>query len=196
MLPLSFYRRKDVAVIARELLGKALFTCIDGKKTGGIITETEAYRGVEDKACHAYKGRRTARTEVMFHNGGVAYVYLCYGVHYLLNVVTHGPDVPHAVLIRALYPLEGEKWMALRRGKAAGDPTLTRGPGALTQALGITGACNGRPFNSESLWIEDRGLQISDVSLTPRIGVDYAEEDALLPLRFLALQIPRQNRYN
>ena len=101
-IPLSFYQSDDVVFLARSLLGKSLLTFLDGKLTGGIITETEAYAGINDKASHAYGGRKTKRTEVMYREGGVCYVYLCYGIHYLFNVVTGKKDVPHAVLIRGI----------------------------------------------------------------------------------------------
>jgi DNA-3-methyladenine glycosylase len=188
MIPSAFYQQGDVVAIAHELIGKFLFTQIDGQPmTGGIITETEAYAGPHDRASHAYNNRRTKRTEVMFQAGGIAYVYLCYGIHCLLNVVTNVEGIPHAVLIRALHPVEGIDTMLARRRKLKVNPTLTIGPGALCQALGITRVHNGLGFNSSSLWIEDRGLIIPSAEITagPRIGIDYAGEDALLPWRFL-----------
>src|SRR3982750_593315 len=124
-IPKSFYLRHDVVSISKELLGKYLFTKIEGTVTAGIITETEAYAGQIDKASHAYNNRRTARTEVMFSEGGVAYVYLCYGIHHLFNIVTNMADVPHAVLVRAVEPLEGIKYMLQRRGKKELQPSLT-----------------------------------------------------------------------
>src|SRR4051812_33790234 len=111
----SFYHRDDVVQIAKELLGKYLFTNFNNKLTGGIITETEAYCGVIDKASHAYRGRRTARTEIMYNAGGTAYVYLCYGVHSLFNVVTNRKDIPHAILIRAIQPTHGVETILKRR---------------------------------------------------------------------------------
>lgn len=199
-LSLSFYLQDDVVHIARALLGKALFTRIGGRLTGGIITETEAYRGPEDKASHAYNNRRTPRTETMFQTGGVAYVYTCYGIHQLLNVVTNVEDIPHAVLIRALHPTHGLAAMSKRRNKPAHDPTLTKGPGSLTQALGITKEHNGIAFDSSLLWIEETSHAIPShlIQATPRIGIDYAAEHAILPWRFHvpklinALAIPEQ----
>ena len=129
----AFYRRKDVVKIAQELLGKVLVTNFGGVRTSGIIVETEAYAGATDKASHAYKSRRTARTEVMYMNGGTAYVYLCYGIHHLFNVVTNIQDEPHAILIRAIEPLEGIDAMLARRGKEVLQPLLTAGPGALSR---------------------------------------------------------------
>lgn len=185
VLPKRFYLREDVVSIARELLGKVLVTNIDGQTTSGIIVETEAYAGVNDKASHAYGDRRTKRTEVMYHEGGVAYVYLCYGIHHLFNVVTNIKDVPHAVLIRAVEPLENMPLMIERRSKPKLDTTLTAGPGAMSQALGIKTSHTGLSLNSSSIYIEDRGIIIKGGSIEERsrVGVAYAKEDALLPYR-------------
>jgi DNA-3-methyladenine glycosylase len=158
-----------------------LFSCIDGQKTAGVITETEAYLGIDDRACHAYGGRRTARTEIMYQAGGVAYIYLCYGIHHLFNVVTAEEGTPHAVLIRGLRPLHGIDLMKTRR--RAKEP-LCSGPGTVTQALGITTLHNGIPLLGNLLWIEDPGMVFDQIATTPRIGVDYAKEDAFLPYRF------------
>ena len=184
----SFYRRDDVIAISRELLGKVLSTRIDGLLTRVVITETEAYAGVTDKASHAYGGRRTKRTEPMFSGGGVAYVYLCYGIHHLFNVVTSIEGTPHAVLVRAGHPLEGVEIMLERRGKEALDAGLLGGPGSLAKALGITTGLSGLSLQSEVVWIEDRGISIAPgiVRASSRIGVDYAGEDAQLPYRFRA----------
>ena len=119
-LPRSFYLATDVVDLARELLGKVILTEVDGLRTSAIITETEAYAGETDKASHAFGGRRTARTEVMYAQGGTAYVYLCYGIHHLFNVVTNQRDVPHAVLVRAAAPLEGITVMQDRLGRGPG----------------------------------------------------------------------------
>lgn len=181
MLLPSFYERDDVVLIAQELLGKVLFSRMDGVLTGGIITETEAYRGPTDRACHAYNNRKTPRTQVMFENGGVAYVYLCYGMHYLFNVVTAKPGMPHAVLIRSLKPTHGLETMRLRRRNK--NP-LTKGPGALCQALGITKEHYGYSLTQEPLWIEE-GVHVDNIHATKRIGVDYAGKDADLLWRFL-----------
>ncbi len=186
VLPKSFYLREDVVGIARELLGKVLVTNIDGQTTSGMIVETEAYAGVNDKASHAYGGRRTKRTEIMYHEGGVAYVYLCYGIHHLFNVVTNIKDVPHAVLIRAIEPLDNIPFMIQRRRKSKLDTTLTAGPGAMSQALGIKTSHTGLSLNSSSIYIEDKGLIVNDSNIEERsrVGVAYAKEDALLPYRF------------
>jgi DNA-3-methyladenine glycosylase len=187
ILPPEFYQRPDVELVAKELLGKYLFSQIEGELTGGIIVETEAYRGPDDRACHAYNNRRTKRTEVMFQDGGIAYVYLCYGMHYLLNVVTSVENSPHAVLIRAVYPTHGLEIMGKRRNKNPHDPTLTNGPGSLCQALGINRTHNGHRFDRAPLWIEksEHPLDPLLVTTTPRIGIDYAGEDALRPWRFV-----------
>jgi len=180
------YRNNDVVDAAKNLLGLGLFTNIDNSITGGIIVETEAYAGINDKASHAYRGRCTKQTEVMFRLGGIAYVYLCYGIHALFNIVTGDVGVPHAVLIRAIQPTHGLDIMIRRRKKKQIDATLSNGPGALTAALGITVAYTGVPLDSESLWIIDLGIHISQFETTPRIGIDYAEECVSLPYRFVA----------
>ncbi len=151
-----------------------------------MIIETEAYRGPEDKASHAYGNRRTNRTEVMYKAGGICYVYLCYGIHALFNIITNTHDIPHAVLIRALHPVDGIPWMLKRRKKSKLDAKLTSGPGTLTQALGITLAHNGLSLHGPQIWIEDRGFKIDpkNIHASPRIGIDYAGEHALLPWRF------------
>jgi DNA-3-methyladenine glycosylase len=189
-LPLSFYLRKDVVKISRELLGKYLFTNIDGIFTGGIITETEAYNGEVDRASHAFGGRRTNRTEIMYGEGGHAYVYLCYGIHSLFNVVTNKKNTPHAVLIRAIYPVEGLDQMRIRRKRPnASDAELCIGPGTVSQALGIHFSDSGKSLLGNEIWIEDKGLKIpmKEIIIGPRIGVDYAGKDALLPYRFRVL---------
>jgi DNA-3-methyladenine glycosylase len=185
-LPLSFYQREDVVKIASELLGKCIFTQIDNQITGGIIIETEAYKGVEDRACHAYNYRRTKRTEVMYQNGGVTYVYLCYGIHHLLNVVTHTEGIPHAVLIRSILPSFGIATMLKRRKKTLLDSKLTSGPGSVCKALGIDLSYNALPLNSSCIWITNSDISVNKANIYqgPRIGVDYAGSDALLPWRF------------
>lgn len=182
----SFYLDNNVVNIARNLLGKYLFTRIDGIVTGGYIVETEAYNGVIDKASHAYGNRLTPRTQTMFDEGGIAYVYLCYGIHEMLNVVTSVSGVPHAVLIRAINPTEGLDVMQYRRNMAVVKPNITAGPGSVGKALGITRKLNGISLQSDQLWIEDRELTFNDNEIIagPRIGVAYAAEDALLPYRF------------
>ncbi|HEX6915234.1 MAG TPA: DNA-3-methyladenine glycosylase [Chitinophagaceae bacterium] len=185
-LPLSFYLRRDVVAIARDLLGKIIVTCLDGAVTAGRIVETEAYYGAVDKASHAYGNRRTARTEVMFAEGGLAYVYLCYGIHHLFNVVTNRRDTPHAVLVRAVEPLTGIDVMMQRTGKRVPDNTLTRGPGNVSKALGIHTRHTGYSLQSDEIYIADDGYRVKPamVAVTARIGVEYAAEDSLLPYRF------------
>jgi len=188
-LNLSFYGRDDVVQISRELLGKVLCTDLPGGTTRAIITETEAYAGVGDKASHAYGGRRTKRTEPMFGEGGTAYVYLCYGIHHLFNVVTGSVDTPHAILIRAGKPLQGTATMLERRGKTRVDKSLLAGPGSLAQAMGITTALTGRSLLENEVWIENHQLVVAATAIVsgPRVGVDYAGEDAARPYRFIAV---------
>ena len=181
-----FYSRTDVVNIARELLGKVLVTQWNGVVTSGRIVETEAYRGVTDRASHAWNGRRTGRTEIMYDEGGKGYVYLCYGIHHLFNVVTNIKDTPHAVLVRAVEPLEGISTMLQRTGKKKPDRTLTSGPGNVYKALGLLVSHIGVSLLEEAVFIADDGyaLKKKDIIATTRIGVDYAGEDALLPYRF------------
>jgi|WetSurMetagenome_2_1015567.scaffolds.fasta_scaffold352149_2 DNA-3-methyladenine glycosylase len=193
LIPRPFYQREDVVLIARELLGKWLFTRFNGTITGGIITETEAYAGTTDRASHAFGGRRTARTAIMYADGGTAYVYLCYGVHSLFNVVTNKKDVPDAVLIRAIKPVTGIETMILRSGKTAIDKSFGTGPGKLSKILGIHFSHSGmdlteKPNDSSvsGIWLEDDRTRIlpGQIITGPRIGVEYAGRDALRPYRF------------
>lgn len=179
----SFYTRTDVVRIARDLLGKVLVTDIAGQRTAGVISETEAYAGIGDRASHAHAGKRTRRNEPMYGIGGTTYVYLCYGIHHLFNVVTNNAEEPHAVLIRAIKPLEGIGTMTGRRAPAK---ATTAGPGTLSQALGIRTAHSGLDLLGGTIWIEDRGIVVPDSTVItgPRIGVAYAGDDALLPYRF------------
>ncbi|MFZ5552082.1 MAG: DNA-3-methyladenine glycosylase, partial [Bacteroidota bacterium] len=181
----SFYEREDVVTISRELLGKVLFSRSGKTITAGIITETEAYAGITDKASHAWNNRRTERTKIMYETGGISYVYLCYGIHHLFNVVTNKKDIPHAILIRALSPLEGIKTMQTRRGKNVPKEKLCSGPGSLSVAMNISVKDTGKNLLGDRIWIEDTGIKINhkEISITPRIGVDYAGEDAKLPYR-------------
>ena len=186
----SFYDRDDVVQISRELLGKVLCTNLAGGITRAIITETEAYAGVGDRASHAYGGRRTKRTEPMFAAGGIAYVYLCYGIHHLFNVVTGAVDTPHAILLRAGKPLQGTAIMLQRRGKSREDKSLLAGPGSLAKAMGITTALSGHSLLDNRVWIENHQFVVADSEITsgPRVGVDYAQEDASRPYRFICVQ--------
>jgi DNA-3-methyladenine glycosylase len=182
----SFYLSPDVVALSKNLLGKYLFTCIDGLITGGYIVETEAYNGVIDKASHAFGNRKTPRTQTMFEEGGIAYIYLCYGIHEMLNVVTSVEGQPHAILIRAIEPTMGIDIMQARRNMEVIRPTITAGPGSVAKALGISRKINGINLQSDTLWIEDSGLIFKDeqIAAVPRIGVAYAGQDALLPYRF------------
>jgi DNA-3-methyladenine glycosylase len=185
-LAFDFYQREDVLQVARELLGKLLVTKWNGILTSGRIVEVEAYGGVIDRASHAYGGRRTARNEMMYADGGIAYVYLCYGIHHLFNVVTHGRDTPHAILIRALEPVKGIAVMLERTGKEKPDHTLTRGPGNVSKALGISTAHSGYSLRSKELFLADDGFVYTkkEIAASGRIGVDYAGPHALWPYRF------------
>jgi len=181
----SFYQQEDVVSVAKQLLGKQLFTNINGVITGGVITETEAYDGVVDKACHAYGGKNTNRTATMFLAGGVTYVYLCYGIHHLLNVVSGKEGNPQAVLIRAIEPTVGVEAMLQRRKIEKLVPRITAGPGALSQALGIDKRLNAKNLSENEIWIEDfDSYDESEIVATTRIGVAYAQEHALWPFRF------------
>mgnify|MGYP000700481143 CR=1 FL=1 len=184
-LPATFFEQKNVVKIARELLGKVLFTKIDGIVTGGMIVETEAYSWKE-KGCHAFGGRKTARNEIMFSDGGYAYVYLCYGMHHLFNVVTNTKGIAEAVLIRAVEPVAGLEEMKVRRGELKNPYHITSGPGKLTRALGIDRTFNGKYLRDTEVWIEDLGIIVKnkDILASKRIGIDYAGEDANLPWRF------------
>jgi DNA-3-methyladenine glycosylase len=186
LLPPSFYLRDDVVAVSRDLLGKILCTDIDGRRTAMVITETEAYAGVTDRASHAYGDRRTRRTEPMYGPGGMAYVYLCYGIHHLFNVVTNVSGVPHAVLVRAGEPHYGLATMLERRGKPHADRSLLAGPGSVARALGITTALTGSSLLGGPIRIEDHGLDVEqDAVITgPRVGIDYAGDDARRPYRF------------
>jgi DNA-3-methyladenine glycosylase len=184
-LPDSFYQRTNVVKIARELLGKVLFTNVNGIITAGMIVETEAYSWKE-KGCHAYGSKKTNRNAVMFEKGGHTYVYLCYGMHYLFNIVTNEPNIPEAVLIRALEPVHGVEEMMIRRGKLSNSFHLTSGPGKLTKALGIDRKLNGKFLSGNEVWVEEGPQRIRprDIIAGPRIGIDYAGDDARLPWRF------------
>ncbi len=185
-LPIAFYQRDNVLIIAQELLGKLLVTTFDGKRTVGRIVETEAYNGVIDKASHAFSGRRTKRTEVMYGAGGLAYVYLCYGIHHLFNVVTNDHGTPHAVLIRGIEPVDGISWMLDRMQKEKFNHSVGRGPGNVSKAMGISTAHTGLSLLGPEIVLADDGTTIpsSEMIASPRIGVDYAGEDAQLHYRY------------
>jgi DNA-3-methyladenine glycosylase len=182
----SFYNRNNVLKIAKALLGKILVTKFEGQLTSGRIVETEAYRGETDKASHAYGGRRTKRTEIMYGEPGKAYVYLCYGIHHLFNVVTNKKNIPHAILIRAVEPLDGIDIMLERTRKIKLDISLTKGPGNVSKALGLLSHHTGKNLLNDEVFIAEDGFKLNkkEIEISKRIGVDYAAEDALLPYRF------------
>ncbi|MFN7705210.1 MAG: DNA-3-methyladenine glycosylase [Chryseotalea sp.] len=183
LLNSAFFERTHVTQIAKELLGCTLFTKIDNQVTGGIIVETEAY-SYKERGCHAYNMKRTARTQVMFGKPGTLYVYHCYGMYSLVNIVTNKEEVPEAVLIRAIEPTEGLNIMQTRCAKIKANK-LTAGPGKLTRALGITRKLNGIELPSDLIWIEkEEKIPKAAVVSTTRIGIDYAGDDAQLPWRF------------
>lgn len=186
ILPKSFYQNPDVLSISTSLLGKVIVSKLHTHITSGIIVETEAYDGPFDKASHAYNNRRTDRTETMYSEGGVAYIYLCYGLHHLFNVVTGPKNVPQAVLIRAIEPLEGTSVMLNRRKHKQVSYKLSSGPGMLSTALGITKEWDGHLLTKAPIWIEDRGIKVpkKDIIASSRIGIDYAKEHRDLPWRF------------
>ncbi|MDP9078753.1 MAG: DNA-3-methyladenine glycosylase [Bacteroidota bacterium] len=197
-LPESYYHNPDVVALSKDLIGKYLFTRIDGITTGGYIVETEAYNGIIDRASHAFGNRRTPRTGIMFQQGGIAYVYLCYGIHEMFNIVTNIEGVPHAILVRALNPTDGIEAMQARRNMPVLKPTMTMGPGSVAKALGISRAINAYSLQSDTIWIEDKGLSFADeeIAAVPRVGVDYAGEDALLPYRFYVKGNPYVSKPN
>jgi len=184
-LPRDFYTRRDVLEVARDLLGKRLVVeARNGARAAGLIVETESYRGPEDKASHAYNGRRTQRTETMYGVGGTAYVYFVYGMYYQFNVVTNVEDIPHAVLVRAVEPIEGLD-IIRRRRRGRPEYELTSGPGRLCLALGIDRRLDKADLLGDRVWIEE-GVSVSprEVARGPRVGIDYAEEWVAKPWRF------------
>ena len=185
-LPVSFYARTDVALIAKELLGKIITTNFEGQVTSARIVETEAYAGFTDKASHSFGSRRTTRNEHMYSSPGTAYVYICYGLHQMMNIVTNDKEVPDAVLIRAVEPIAGIEIMLQRTGKKTADKTLTRGPGNVAKALGIFKHHSGNYLLGNEIYLMDDGTKIpcENIGTSARIGVESAGADALLPYRF------------
>ena len=184
-LPREFYLRDDTLRIARDLLGKILVVPTEtGERISGMIVETEAYLGAIDKAAHSYGNRRTPRTEMMFAAGGTVYIFFIYGMYFQFNIVAGAVDSPHAILIRAVEPVEGIEIMRERRGQMK-DANLTSGPGKLCIALGIDKAFNGADLLGERVWLEEgKSFSGAKVSSGKRIGIDYAEEFAEKPWRF------------
>ncbi|GGZ32889.1 putative 3-methyladenine DNA glycosylase [Echinicola pacifica] len=192
ILPKEFFLNPDVVEVSRLLLGKILVSQVDGKVTAGRIVETEAYDGTIDRACHAFPNKITKRTEVMFAEGGRSYIYLCYGIHHLVNVVTGPEHSPKAVLIRALEPVEGLDFMRERRGPVV-DRLLTNGPGKLAEALGVKLLHNDKELyhNNGIIFIaEEANNKKVNITVSNRIGVAYAKEDAFLPWRFYISKNP------
>jgi DNA-3-methyladenine glycosylase len=189
IIPFCFYQRSDVVQIAKEMVGLYLFHETSDGLAGGRIVETEAYCGREDKACHAHKGR-TRRTEVMFQSGGRAYIYLCYGLFHLFNVVTNEEDQADAVLIRAIEPVEGFELMRLRTGKKPSDSRLASGPGLVGKAMGFHSRQSGVLLGENIQLVRKMKVEPFEVECTARVGVDYAGEDALLPWRFVMKDNP------
>ncbi len=185
ILPHSFYANPDVVDISLRLIGKRLCTLFDNRLTSGIITETEAYCGRNDRACHANNGLRTKRTEVMYGKPGHAYIYLCYGIHHLFNVVTNREGLADAVLIRSILPSEGLETIKERRNNRP-DKDLTDGPGKLSQALGLHTSLSGSSLYMPPVWIEGTDVSTPEIKSSQRIGVEYAGEDAKRPWRFFA----------
>jgi DNA-3-methyladenine glycosylase len=195
-LSIEFYERDDVAQIARDLLGKFIITNFEKKYTVGRIVETEAYAGKIDKASHAYNNRRTARTEVMFGNAGVSYVYLCYGIHHLFNVICNTKDKPDAVLIRGIEPIEGMDKMLQRFNKEKTDSSIGRGPGNVSKALGISTQHTGIDLQSRQLWLgEEQAETTFSICASPRIGVDYAGDHAQWLYRFFIDGHPQVSKH-
>jgi DNA-3-methyladenine glycosylase len=200
----AFYLRDDVVRITREILGKYLFTFVNGKLTGGIISEAESYAGITDRASHAFNGRRTGRTEIMYAEGGIGYIYLCYGVHSMFNIVTNRRDIPEAILIRGIYPTHGIDHMLLRAGKDYKQDEIADGPGKVTKAFGIHYNQTGISLTDDNIsdgqtkiWLEDRNLQVydDDIKVTTRVGVIYSGEDAFRPYRFILKKKPASNPF-
>lgn len=185
-LPIQFYERKDVLLIAKELIGKIIVTNFEGTITSGRIIETEAYVGLTDRASHSFGGKRTTRNEHMYSVAGTVYVYICYGMHHLFNVVTNETNLPDAVLIRAVEPITGIDTMLKRTGKPKLDNTLTKGPGNAAKALGISKTHSGKKLDNDEIYIADDGFKIAEttIGISRRIGVEGSGDAALLPYRF------------
>jgi DNA-3-methyladenine glycosylase len=185
-LPVEFYQRDDVVLIARELLGKEVYSNIEGQITGGIIIETEAYRGPDDRGSHAYLNKRTPRNEMMYNAGGLVYMYICYGIHDMLNIVTGSKDMSHAILIRAIEPIKGLEIMRERRNIYNQDKRLCKGPGALAKAMALNKLHNGIDLQNDTIWIEDNGRSYTDeqVVASARVGMNFDGIYKTIPWRF------------
>ena len=194
---IQFYEGQDVVALAAALLGKILVTKFDGVITSARIVETEAYIGLKDRASHSFGGRRTARNEHMYAKAGTAYVYICYGMHHLFNVVTNKKDVPDAILVRALEPLQGISTMLKRTGKKTLDNTLTKGPGNAAKAMGISKTHSGSNLLKNEIFIADDGYEPkpAEIGVSRRIGVEGAGDAASLPYRFYIKGNPYVSSY-
>lgn len=186
ILPVDFYLNEDVVQTAQNLLGKYLFTSINNETTGGIIVETEAYMGPEDRGSHAHNNRRTPRNEMMYAAGGVIYMYICYGIHDMLNIVTGLTHMPHAILIRAVEPTVGLEIMRDRRMVYGNDRQLCKGPGALAKALGLSKVHNGISLQGDIIWIEDKELTFNhdQITASARVGMNFEGPYKTIPWRF------------
>lgn len=189
LLTKDFYLQEDVVALARQLLGKVIETRLPEGITRARIIETEAYRAPEDRASHAWNNRRTARTETMFQEGGRAYVYLCYGIHHLFNVVTGPEDLPHAILVRGAIPLSGLEHISSRWKSPMKNGVVMplNGPGVFSKALGIHTGLDREDLQTGRIRIWEDGVEVpdSEVRAFPRVGVEYAGEDAKLLWRFV-----------
>ena len=187
MIPKKYFQNPDILFLAKDLLGKVLCTDFNDEYCEAIIVETEAYKAPEDKGSHAYQNLRTKRTEIMFEEGGYAYVYLCYGIHAMVNVVTGPKNMAHAILIRAVEPLKNVAIMADRVRTKKKNELLGSGPGNVCKAMGIATRHNAEKlYLKGNIWIEDRKESIdkSNIISSPRVGIKYADEWAYKNWRF------------
>lgn len=191
-LPREFYMR-DTVKVTKDVLGKVFVHQMDGEICRARIVDVEAYLGTDDKAAHSYSGRPTKRTAPMFEAGGIAYVYLVYGLHYVMNIVTEREGVPEAIMLRGVQMLDLDDKVALRRYRKPRHKltktqvkNLSNGPGKLTQAMGITTKLSGVSLTGDILWLEEdeKSKEPFDIGVDKRIGIDYAEEAVDFPLRF------------
>ena len=187
-LGLDFYLRNDVVSLSKELLGKLLCTNIDGNITKAIIVETEAYKAPEDRACHAHGNKLTPRTESMYSAGGIAYVYTCYGIHQLFNVISGEKGFAHPILIRGVEPIEGIDLMLQRRKQEKLTKNIAAGPGLVVVAMGIKKSQNGISLLENEIWIEDAiSIAEKDIIASPRVGMNFEGPYKLIPWRFRIL---------
>lgn len=189
LLDQLFYQRDDIVSISKDLLGKAIYTSFDGVVTGGIIVETEAYRAPDDKACHAFGNKITERTKTMFLDGGTLYVYISYGIHRMINVVTSTQGKAHAILIRAIEPTTGIEKMLERRNHERLKTETVNGPGKTAKALGVEKYHDGKSLfhKTSGIWIEDSNDFVinEDIQVGPRVGMSiHTGKDAHRPWRF------------